>query len=105
MSWAQDIGAFIKKLILLETRVESNAEDIKALREDMKKLIEFTQRVSYAVKRNEERAGDRYENLVLTLKLELSNLEKRLHLPSQLNGSTQVSLGQQASSDKGKFLE
>lgn len=90
MSWIQDLASFAKRLLTLETRVETNAEEIKSLREDLKALTGFTQKVAYAVKRNEERSQDKQENLILSLKLELAELENRLHASSRtssLNGS------------------
>lgn len=83
MSWVQDIASFAKRLITLESKVEENAKEIKVLRQDLKALTEFTQKVAYAVKRNEERAEDKRENLVLSLKLELSQLENRLSISRQ----------------------
>ena len=87
MSWVQDLASFAKRLITLESRVEVNAEEIKALRQDLQALTDFTRKVAYAVKRNEERAEDKRENLVLSLKLELSQLENRLNSSNQLSAS------------------
>lgn len=90
MSWVQDLASFVKRLITLETRVESNAEEIKALREDLKSLTEFTQKVAFAVKRNQDKSEDNHTILVKSLENELLKLECRLNASNQsarLNGS------------------
>lgn len=83
MSWIDDLASFAKRLITLEDRVVTNAEDITVIRKDLKTLTEFTRKVAYAVKRNEERSEDKHENLVLILKLELAQLENRLSNSAQ----------------------
>lgn len=91
MSWVQDLAAFAKRLLMLETRVETNAEEIKALRQDLKSLTEFTQKIAYAVKRNQEKSEDSHTILVKSLENELLKLECRLSVSgrtSNLNGST-----------------
>ena len=88
MSWVQDLASFAKRLLTLEGQVESNAEEIKALRQDLKALTEFTQKVAYAVKRNQERAEDKHKNLVLSLKVELLELERRLSTTNKELGQT-----------------
>lgn len=74
----QDLAAFAKQLLTLENRVKVNAEEIKALREDLKSLTAFTQKVAYAVKRNEARRKDQQDILVRDLKIELLELERHL---------------------------
>ncbi|MEM6436011.1 MAG: hypothetical protein AAF773_19480 [Cyanobacteria bacterium P01_D01_bin.115] len=91
MSWVNDLASFAKKLLLLETRVETNTKEIKALRQDLKALTEFTQKVAYAVRRNHEQAGYKHSMLVTKLENELLKLECRLNVSSQsanLNGSS-----------------
>lgn len=78
MSWLNDLASFAKKLLMLESRVETNAKEIKALRQDVKALTIFTQKVAYAVKRNEERRKNQSDILVRDLKIELLKLEGRL---------------------------
>lgn len=84
MSWIQDIAAVARKLILLESRVETNTEEIKALRQDLKALTGFTQKVAYAVKRNEERQKDQQDILIRDLKIEILNLERHLSIDGSL---------------------
>ena len=78
MSWVKDLAGFAKQLLMLENRVAANAEEIKELRQDLKTLTEFTQKVAYAVKRNEERRIDQHTILVQQLKIELLELERNL---------------------------
>lgn len=78
MSWVQDLAGFARQLLTLEYRVKSNVEEIKGLREDLKALTEFTQKVAYAVKRNEERRVNHQSVLTRDLKIELLELERRL---------------------------
>lgn len=78
MSWMQDLASFAKRLVTLEDRVETNTKEIEELRKDLKTLTGFTQKVAYAVKRNEERSQDRQDILVRDLKIELLELERRL---------------------------
>lgn len=92
MSWVQDIAGIIKRLLTIEGQVETNAEDIKALRHDLKALMGFTHKVAYAVKRNQERTEDKQENLILSLKLELAELEKRLMGSQYLNADRTIAL-------------
>ena len=35
MSWVNDLASFARRLLNLEGRVESNTEEIKALRQDL----------------------------------------------------------------------
>lgn len=78
MSWHQDLLNFVKRLLKLEERVEKNAEEIAAIRQDLKALTEFTNRVAYAVKSNRERQESDHKILVLQLENELLRLENRL---------------------------
>jgi hypothetical protein len=90
MSWLQDLSEFIKRLISVEQKVDQNAEEIKALRQDLKILTEFTQRVAYIVKRNQEQMEDKEERLILGLKLELLNLENQFKKTSFLREENQT---------------
>lgn len=74
-------------MLALETRVESNTEEIKKLKHDLDVLTEFTQKVAYVVKRNQERAEDKQENLVLRLENELLKLENRLSSRNRFDSS------------------
>jgi hypothetical protein len=94
MSWVSDLAEFAKRLLTLESRVETNSEEIKELRQDLKALTQFTQKVAYAVKTYEERAEDKRENLVLSLKLELANLKTEIAKTNNLNGSTPPQRGE-----------
>lgn len=85
MSWTGDLAKFVKKLLLLEQRVEKNAEDIKNIRQDLKELTDFTRKVAYAVKSYQSKAESERENLILRLENELLKLEKRLSSTSLLN--------------------
>lgn len=78
MSWFNDLRRFTQQLLTIESRVGTNAEEIKALREDLKALAGFTQKVASAVKRNEEKRGDQHKILVQQLKIELLELERNL---------------------------
>lgn len=73
-----DIASFGKKLLFLTERVDKNAEEIKALRQDLKALTNFTQEVAYAVKRNQASAEDKSTILVQKIENELLKLENRL---------------------------
>jgi predicted nuclease with TOPRIM domain len=88
MSWASDLAKYAKELLLLQSRVVSNSEEIKELRQDLKALTEFTRKVAYAVKTYEQRSEDKRENLVLTLQLELSKLQTQIAQTNNLNGAT-----------------
>ncbi len=78
MSWIDRLASFAKQVLLLQSQVDHNTEEIQALREDVKRLIGFTQKVAYAVKRNEERRADQHTILVQDIKLELAQLERNL---------------------------
>lgn len=78
-----DFAIFGKKLLFLNERVDGNAEEIKALRQDLKALTDFTQRVAYAVKKNQESENDKNTILVQRLENELLRLENRLLSSSQ----------------------
>lgn len=95
MSFLNDLLSFARRLLKLEDSVATNAMEIRALREDLKNLTEFTQKVAYAVKRHEERQSEQKERqanqhtiLVQKLKIELLNLESRLNV--RLPNSFQV---------------
>lgn len=78
MSWVNDLASFARRLLDLERRVGSNTEELKALRQDLNQLKDFTREVAYAVKRNQDRAGDRHTNLVLNIENQLLRLERKL---------------------------
>ena len=85
MSLLQDLAQFTRRLMLLDDQVQSNAEEIKLLRQDIKELTEFTYKVASAVKHHSvkidgkhENLVQRYENLILKLKVELNGVESRL---------------------------
>jgi chromosome segregation ATPase len=96
VSWISDLADLAKNLLTLESRVESNSEEIKELRQDLKALTQFTRRVAYAVKTYEERSEDKRENLVLSLKLELANLRTDIAQTDSLNGARSSQLGENA---------
>lgn len=73
-----DIASFGKKLLFLSERVDKNAEEIETLRQDLKTLTDFTQKVAYAVRRNESRAEDRSTIVMQKIENELLKLENRL---------------------------
>ncbi|MGD1853997.1 MAG: hypothetical protein ACFB2W_07065 [Leptolyngbyaceae cyanobacterium] len=90
MSWLQDLGKFTKQVITLEIRVNSNAKEIQLLRQDLKDLTQFTQKVAFAVKRYradmdhaQERLDDKHSLLVKTL-------ENELHRFAASNNSTAI---------------
>jgi len=84
MSWHQELLSFVKRLLKLEERVEKNTEEIKAIRQDLKELTEFTSRVAYAVKNNRGKQEADHKILVLQLENELLKLENRLSSSSRL---------------------
>ena len=101
MSLIDRVTGFASELFNLTKRVDKNAEDITELRRDLKALAAFSQKVANAVVRNQdkaedfkERVEDKHQNLVLTLKVELLELERRLsqnavantHNPTLLDG-------------------
>ena len=83
MSWLQEVASFAKRLILLEQRVEDNAQTIKELREELKALTEFSRRVAAIVERNQAAADDRHKLLVTQLQNELLRLENRVLVNNQ----------------------
>ena len=82
------IASFGKKLLFLAEQVDKNAEEIKALRQELSTLTEFTHKIARVVQRNQDRAVDKEEILVLKLKNALSELENRLLTSDQVgNGN------------------
>lgn len=79
------IKSVVADVFKLHQRVDKNAEEIADLRRDLKTLADFSRKVAGAVTRNKdkaedfkERVEDKHQNLVLSLKVELLELERRL---------------------------
>lgn len=81
-----DIASFGRKLLFLSERVAKNAEEIKALRQDLKALTEFTQDVAYAVRRHKDSSEAKSIILVKSLETKLLELENRLLRSNQMPG-------------------
>lgn len=85
MNWAKKLISLGWRLWALQSRVEENAANIRALRKDLQDLKMLTQQIAYAVQRNQARAeaergrqeAER-ENLLLRLQNELLRFELRL---------------------------
>lgn len=77
MSWVKELADFAKQLLTLESRVESNSKEIQAIRQDMKTLVEFSNKVASVVKHNQITANDRHKLLVAQLQNELLKLENQ----------------------------
>lgn len=89
MSLLEKLTSFASDLFKLTQRVDENAEEIAELRRDLKTLADFSRKVAGAVTRNQdkaedfkERVEDKHQNLVLSLKVELLELERRLYNPT-----------------------
>ncbi|MGG6297819.1 hypothetical protein ACQ4M4_25785 [Leptolyngbya sp. AN02str] len=85
MTWINNLAEFVKRLLQLENRVEKNSQQIEELRQDLKKLTDYVARLGNAVQHDrQERAHDQElnaterENLVLRLRIELMEMEKRI---------------------------
>jgi septal ring factor EnvC (AmiA/AmiB activator) len=105
MSVLDRLTGFARDLFQLASRVDKNAQDIEELRQDLKTLSEFSQKVAYAVKRNRDQSKDfkdqvekdhaalekiieeKNKNLMLSLEIALLKLEK--DLSSSHNAQTQ----------------
>lgn len=86
MSLFDAVKGFATDLFKLTKRVDKNTEDIEELRRNLKTLAGFSQKVANAIRRNqikaefaEKQVDSKYENLVLQLKVELYELERRLN--------------------------
>jgi hypothetical protein len=90
MSLFDTVKDFATELFKITNRVAKNAEDIRELRQDLEVLAGFSRKVANVVKQNqakiefsEKQVTKDHENLVLKLKVELYELERRLSLDSR----------------------
>ena len=88
MSWLGEVLGLAKRIVLLEDQIKNNAREVQQLRQDIQALTQFTYKVANVVKHDRAEYKYKEENLILKLRLELSDLERRL----TDSGSSQQSL-------------
>lgn len=81
----KQILATIKNLILLTEETTRNRKDIEDLQKQMKEVWSALERLTYEVKRTDDREQSEREKLVLQLENRLLKFERRLK-PSEESG-------------------
>lgn len=78
MSWVKELTSFFKQVMVLEERVKRNTEELKALRTDLKEIVEATQRISNVISSEQQESQLKHDLLVSQLKNKLLEFEVKL---------------------------